>query len=254
MDAVVSAARTLVGGLDLEFEPDQRDFEPERLSGTDDFFVPLFAGGRRFSLPRAKVDERGRVPDRFFDFHDSDAGRNGRLSRNGVAACLNGGRKPVLQYFRHGGVAGKSTTARILQAVLRDGTVFQLPGIVIRVAQECSGIRSSWVLFVTSILASHLFLKSPWRRALLVAFVIPLGILRNGFRIVVIGLLCVHVGPEMIHSIIHRRGGPFFFALSLIPLFLVLWWLRRTDVGDQRMRVEPAESPLAVVKPLEEPR
>jgi exosortase C (VPDSG-CTERM-specific) len=138
--------------------------------------------------------------------------------------------------------------------VLREGTVFQLPGIIIRVAQECSGIRSSWVLFVTSILASHLFLKSPWRRALLVAFVIPLGILRNGFRIVVIGLLCVHVGPEMIHSVIHRRGGPFFFALSLIPLFFVLWWLRRTDVADQGLRVGPAESPLAAVKPLEGPR
>ena len=36
--------------------------------------------------------------------------------------------------------------------VLRDGTVFQLPGIVIEVAQECSGIRSSWVLFITSLL------------------------------------------------------------------------------------------------------
>jgi exosortase C (VPDSG-CTERM-specific) len=138
--------------------------------------------------------------------------------------------------------------------VLRDGPVFELPGIVIRVAQECSGIRSSWVLFITSILASHLFLKSPWRRALLVAFVIPLGILRNGFRIVVIGLLCVHVGPEMIHSVIHRRGGPFFFALSLIPLFFVLWWLRRTDVADQKMRVGPAESPLAAIRPMEEPR
>jgi len=34
----------------------------------------------------------------------------------------------------------------------------------------------------------------------------------------------------MIHSVIHRRGGPFFFALSLIPLFLVLWWLRKGDV------------------------
>jgi exosortase C (VPDSG-CTERM-specific) len=135
--------------------------------------------------------------------------------------------------------------------VLREGNVFQLPGMIIRVAQECSGIRSSWVLFVTSILASHLFLKSSWRRALLVAFVIPLGILRNGFRILVIGLLCVHVGPEMIHSVIHRRGGPFFFALSLIPLFLVLWWLRRTDVVDPRMGAGPAESPLVTVKPGE---
>jgi exosortase C (VPDSG-CTERM-specific) len=113
---------------------------------------------------------------------------------------------------------------------LRAGPVFQLPNITIEVAQECSGIRSSWVLFMTSILAANLFLKTPWRRFALVAFVIPLGILRNGFRILVIGLLCVNVGPQMIHSLIHRRGGPLFFVLSLIPFLLVLWWLRRGDV------------------------
>ncbi len=113
--------------------------------------------------------------------------------------------------------------------ILRDGMVFQLPGMVIRVAQECSGIRSSLVLFITSLVAAHMFLKSPWRRFLLVAFVIPLGILRNGFRILVIGLLCVRYGPQMIDSVIHRQGGPVFFVLSLIPLFLLLWWLRRGE-------------------------
>jgi hypothetical protein len=65
-----------------------------------------------------------------------------------------------------------------------------------------------------------------------VAFVIPLGILRNGFRVFVIGMLCVHVGPRMIDSVIHHRGGPLFFALSLVPLFLLLWWLRR---GERRV-------------------
>ena len=115
--------------------------------------------------------------------------------------------------------------------VLRDGTVFQLPGIVIEVARECSGIRSSLVLFITSALASYLFLRSPWRRAILIAFVIPLGILRNGLRIVTIGLLCAHFGPHMIHSIIHQKGGQLFFGLSLIPLFLLLWWLRRSEVA-----------------------
>jgi exosortase C (VPDSG-CTERM-specific) len=118
-------------------------------------------------------------------------------------------------------------------SLVRRGTVFELPGIVIQVGQECSGIRSSWVLVITSLLAAHLFLKSPWRRLVLVACVIPLGILRNGFRILVIGLLCVHVGPHMIDSPIHRRGGPIFFALSLVPLFLLAWWLRH---GDQRVK------------------
>jgi exosortase C (VPDSG-CTERM-specific) len=117
---------------------------------------------------------------------------------------------------------------------VRDGNVFQLPGITIEVAQECSGIRSSWVLFITSLVAAEMFLKSPWRRFILVALVIPLGVLRNGFRILVISWLCVEVGPHMIDSYIHHRGGPIFFALSLIPLFLILWWLRRGEVKRER--------------------
>jgi len=113
--------------------------------------------------------------------------------------------------------------------VLRDSTVFSLPGMTIQVAQECSGIHSSLVLFITSLIAANLLLRTAWRRLFLVAFVIPLGILRNGFRILVIGLLCVHISPDMINSPIHRRGGPFFFVLSLIPFFLVLWWLRKGE-------------------------
>jgi exosortase C (VPDSG-CTERM-specific) len=112
---------------------------------------------------------------------------------------------------------------------LRAGPIFQLPNITIEVAQECSGIRSSWVLLMTSVLAANLFLKTSWRRIVLVVFVIPLGILRNGFRILVIGLLCVNLGPQMIHSLIHTRGGPFFFVLSLIPFLLLLWWLHKSE-------------------------
>ena len=116
---------------------------------------------------------------------------------------------------------------------LRVGKIFQLPNITLEVAQECSGIRSSLVLFITSILAANMFLKTTWRRLALVLVVLPLGILRNGFRILVIGLLCVHVGPQMIHSLIHRRGGPLFFVLSLVPLLLFLWLLRK---GDEKAR------------------
>lgn len=112
---------------------------------------------------------------------------------------------------------------------VRDGLHFQLPGITLFVAEECSGVRSTLVLFITSTLASYLFLRSGWRRTLLVAVVLPIAILRNGFRIYVIAMLCVHIDPSMIHSIIHKRGGPLFFALSLIPLFGLLVWLRRKE-------------------------
>ena len=106
---------------------------------------------------------------------------------------------------------------------------FQLPGFSLQVAPVCSGIHSSLVLFLTSLLAAHLFLRTPWRRAVLILAVIPLGLLRNGFRIFVIGQLCVRIGPDMIHSPIHRNGGPLFFALSLAAFFLLLFFLKRSD-------------------------
>jgi exosortase C (VPDSG-CTERM-specific) len=129
---------------------------------------------------------------------------------------------------------------------LRTGTLFQLPGITITVAKECSGIRSSLVLVITSLLAANMFLRTTWRQALLVAAVVPLGLLRNGLRILVISLLCVHIGPEMIHSAIHRRGGPVFFVLSLLPLFAMLWLFRRQELKQRATQTESVILPSSV--------
>jgi exosortase/archaeosortase family protein len=80
---------------------------------------------------------------------------------------------------------------------------------------------------ITSLLAGYLYLERPWQRAALAALVIPLGIVRNAFRIVTIGWLCTRHGPEMIDSPIHHRGGPVFFAVSLVPLFVMLILFRK---------------------------
>lgn len=111
----------------------------------------------------------------------------------------------------------------------RRGLLFYLPGITIEVAPECSGIHSTWVLFITSVLAGQLFLRSPWKRILLCVAILPLALIRNGIRILTIGELCIHIGPEMIDSYIHRHGGPIFFIASLIPFFYFLRYLRRTE-------------------------
>ena len=120
---------------------------------------------------------------------------------------------------------------------LRSGLTFQLPGIFpIQVARECSGIQSSMVLLITGLVAGYLFLRKPWNRALLALLMIPLGLLRNGFRVFTIGELCVHIGPRMIDSPIHHRGGPIFFALSLIPLFILLVVLQKYERGRIKAR------------------
>jgi exosortase C (VPDSG-CTERM-specific) len=119
--------------------------------------------------------------------------------------------------------------------VLQDGLIFRLPGqISFQVAPECSGLHSTVVLLITSLVAGHLMLRSWWKRALLVLVVVPLALLRNGFRIYVIGRLCIHYGPGMFQHWIHRRGGPVFFVLSLVPFFGLLIWLIKTERRGER--------------------
>ena len=114
--------------------------------------------------------------------------------------------------------------------LLRDGTRFALPNITLEVAPECSGIHSSLVLLMVGLLAGYFFLRRPWARAALAASVIVLGVLRNGARIFTLAELCVHVNPDIIHSAIHKHGGPPFFALSLVPFFFLIWFLRKIEV------------------------
>jgi exosortase C (VPDSG-CTERM-specific) len=106
---------------------------------------------------------------------------------------------------------------------------FQLPVITLRVAPECSGIRSTLALALVSLVTAHFFLRSPLHRAALICAVVPLAMVRNGFRIFTIGELCVQSGPQMIDSYAHRHGGPLFFALSLVPFFLLAVLLRRRE-------------------------
>jgi exosortase C (VPDSG-CTERM-specific) len=111
----------------------------------------------------------------------------------------------------------------------RQGTFFHLPVITLDVAPECSGIHSTWILFITSLVAGRMILQRGWSRMWLCLAVIPLALLRNGFRVFVLGELCVQISPRMIDSPIHHHGGPLFFILSLGPFFLLLYFLRKRE-------------------------
>jgi exosortase len=113
----------------------------------------------------------------------------------------------------------------------REGLTFHMPRLTVEVAIECSGIRSSVVLFITSLMASHLFLQQRWKKAVLVLSVVPIGILRNAVRILTISVLTVYVHQGVIEGPLHRRGGPLFFVLSLAVLFALLFLLRRIGRG-----------------------
>jgi len=113
--------------------------------------------------------------------------------------------------------------------VFRDGLNFSLPGLTIEIAEECSGIHSTLVLLISSMVAGHLFLRKRGSCTLLALMVIPVGLIRNGIRVVTLSLLTVYVDPRVIDSPLHHRGGPVFFVLSLGMLATILWGLRRYE-------------------------
>jgi exosortase len=113
--------------------------------------------------------------------------------------------------------------------VLREGTVFQLPGIAIEVAPQCSGIRSSMALVITCVLAGHMFLKTTWKKIVLVLAVIPITMFKNGIRIVTLSLLGVYVDRGFLTSSLHTDGGIVFFVLALCLMAPILFLLRRSE-------------------------
>jgi len=114
--------------------------------------------------------------------------------------------------------------------VFRQGFVFSLSNFTIHVAEECSGIRSALSLFITSLVAGHFFLRSPWAKGGLVAVVVPLAIVKNAFRIVGLSLLANYVDPTFItDSALHRSGGIPLFLASLVVLISLAWLLRRFE-------------------------
>jgi len=113
--------------------------------------------------------------------------------------------------------------------VLRENTVFVLPGVTIEVAKECSGIRTSLALLITVLLAGHLFLRSGWSKLSLVLLAVPLAIFKNGLRIVTLTLLSVYVDAGFLKGDLHRKGGVVFFAITLLVTAVFLKILQKLE-------------------------
>jgi len=125
--------------------------------------------------------------------------------------------------------------------VLRESAyVIRLPDLVIEVAEECSGIRSGISLLMSGLLAGHLFLRSTWRRVLLVIAAIPVLLFKNALRIATLSFLAVHVDHSILTSQLHREGGIPFFVLGLLLLYPVLVILIKSENKKNGAPQEPS--------------
>ena len=137
---------------------------------------------------------------------------------------------PTIEFLRRGSADMAYIMLRLTGTpIFRDGFFFQLPTVTIEIAKECSGIRSSISILICSLLAGHLFLRSWWRRGILVIIAVPVLLFKNAVRISALSYLAVYHDPEWLTGELHHEGGFLFFALGLLVLYPVLAILIRID-------------------------
>jgi exosortase len=129
---------------------------------------------------------------------------------------------------------GTTSAARLLFTitgipVTQDGKTLTIPRLTVEVAEECSSIRSSMMLVVTSTVMSYLLLRSLWGRTLVMLAAIPLSIAKNGLRVFTLAVLGSYVDPEILNSPLHRQGGIVFFAIALAGMFGMIWLAARLE-------------------------
>jgi exosortase/archaeosortase family protein len=90
--------------------------------------------------------------------------------------------------------------------------------------------RSSLALLLTTLLAGHRLLTSPWKKALLVLAAVPVAVIKNAVRIVTLTLLAAHVDPGFLTGQLHHEGRIVFYLLALAILAPVLTILRRSEL------------------------
>ena len=129
---------------------------------------------------------------------------------------------------------GTAAFARVLLVavgvpVTQDGLTLTVPGLAVEVAQECSSIRSSMVLVVSSMVLAYLLVRSWWGRSVVMLASIPLAVAKNGLRVFTLAVLGAYVDPRILDSPLHRQGGVLFLAVALAAEFGLIWIIGRLE-------------------------
>jgi EpsI family protein len=111
----------------------------------------------------------------------------------------------------------------------RDGVFITLPTMTLEVARACSGVNYLVAVLALGLPLGYLYLRSPWRRVVLIVSALVIAALSNSLRVAMIGVL-VHldIGAPL-HGPGHMLHGLFVSGIGYVALFAGLAILRRGE-------------------------
>jgi exosortase len=106
--------------------------------------------------------------------------------------------------------------------IVRQGVTLYVAQYQLLVEDACAGLNSLVSLTAISLFYIYLLHNATWRYSLmLVAWIIPLAILANVIRIIILVLLTYHFGDAAAQGFLHSTAGLVMFATALLGIFLV---------------------------------
>ena len=105
------------------------------------------------------------------------------------------------------------------------------------VAAACSGLNSIISLSAISLFYIYIRHQAEWRYALLLVFlIVPVALLANFVRVLILILLTYHVGEAAAQGFLHNFAGVFMFAVALLAIYVAdevmrPLWLRRSQAS-----------------------
>ena len=104
--------------------------------------------------------------------------------------------------------------------VAREGVTIFVAQYQLLVEDACSGMNSLVGLIAVSLLYIYLMRGSSWKYSvLLLCFVIPVAIIANIMRIMVLVLLTFYGGNDLAQGFLHETAGLFVFTIALLSIF-----------------------------------
>jgi len=106
--------------------------------------------------------------------------------------------------------------------IARVGVTIQVAQYQLLVAAACAGLNSLISLSAIGLFYVYIRHKANWRyAALLMLAIVPVAILANFVRVIILVLLTYHFGDAVAQGFMHNFAGVTMFAISVLGIFAV---------------------------------
>ena len=132
--------------------------------------------------------------------------------------------------MRHGvSVAATGVLKLLHYPIHREGLMMYLGGHEIFMGAPCSGFRSLITMFSLGVVYVYVIKGALWKKLILVAAIIPLALLGNLIRVIILCLLTFHAGEKVAQGFFHYFSGGVIFVIMIVGLLILEFILEKYE-------------------------